>query len=99
MKKIILGEVQFKGNPDMWEEEIYTGEVNIEKETEKAIRIVFRGEVKIYEIDENDQLGELIESFPHKEGHWLPKSKVKVEENVIFVPEWLVRKNHIRFAE
>ena len=98
-KKIVLGEVEFNGKETMWEKEVFTGRVDIEKETDKAIYVVFRGTGKEYELDENDEIGGVVDEWEWSEGHWLPKSQVKVENRVVYVPEWLVKKNRIRFAK
>lgn len=99
MKKIILDEeIEFDGTETMWEKEVFTGKVTIEKETEKAVFIKFKGVGKEYELDENDEVGEVVAEWSRSEGYWLPKSQVKVEGNIIQVPEWLVEKKRIRFA-
>ena len=99
-KRIVLGEeIEYNGLEHMWGKEVYTGKVAIEKETEKAIYVVFRGVGKEYEIDEDDKVVGVVDEWDWSQGFWLPKSQIKVEENVVYVPEWLAKKNRIQFAQ
>ena len=99
-KRIVLGEeIEYNGLEHMWGKEVYTGKVEIEKETEKAIYVVFRGVGKEYEIDEDDKVVGVVDEWDWSQGFWLPKSQIKVEENVVYVPEWLAKKNRIQFAQ
>ena len=98
--RIVLGEeIEYNGLEHMWGKEVYTGKVSIEKETEKAIYVVFRGVGKEYEIDEDDKVVGVVDEWDWSQGFWLPKSQIKVEENVVYVPEWLAKKNRIQFAK
>lgn len=90
-KRIQLGAVEFKHGL-----EVYKGEINIIKETDKAFFVEFEGVMECYDILD-ETLEDVIEG--KKVHYWLPKSQVKVEGNTIYVPEWLVKKNYIIFAQ
>jgi hypothetical protein len=74
---------------------LYEGEISIGRETEKAIEMKFAGTVTEL-TDAIEDGGEKTDEVIEKDiAIWLPKSQCRVENDVIIVPLWLVKKNYL----
>ena len=94
----LLEKVEIKGRKlNLGKVEVYDGtyfregELYIESETEKAIRLEFKGEE--HELNYDNEIEESYEEY--KIGTWLPKSQITIYNDCIDVPKWLVKKNKL----
>lgn len=85
--KIQLGEID--KTIDLDYEKRYQGELKIERETDKAILLTFKGDVTIT-LDEDDIIEE-----PGDIEIWMPKSQIVVGEHFLHYKGWLKDKHNI----
>lgn len=73
---------------------LYEGEIFIDRETEKAIKIKFTGLTTIL-TDSLKNGGERTEVYEKVKSVWLPKSqcRIDIESDVIIIPLWLAEEN------
>ncbi|MGG3879619.1 hypothetical protein [Bacillus smithii] len=73
---------------------LYEGEICIDRETEKAIKIKFAGSATIL-TDSLKNGGKRTEVYEKVKSVWLPKSQCRIESDTIIIPLWLAEKNDL----
>lgn len=74
---------------------LYEGEICIDRETEKAIKIKFTGSATIL-TDSLENGGKRTDEVYEKvKSVWLPKSQCRIESDTIIIPLWLAEKNDL----
>ncbi len=91
MVKIIIGDIE---HIDAFEEEMRIGVGKIRGETENEVEYCFIG--KVYSLSYDWDLKEKVGPIREKEfSFWLPKNQIKIKEDGILLPVWLVREKNL----
>lgn len=74
---------------------LYEGEICVDRETEKAIKIKFTGTVTILTGSLKNGGKRTDEVYEKVKTAWLPKSQCHIESNKIVIPMWLIEENYL----